>query len=332
MTLIFNQSDWDDLNQQAPATCPEGLVLEEFEELTGIPEWLGRGYGREMELLPGVGLGFMDVEFHQDCGLKQPDHPHLIQITVFLAGLMDCDIHPTFGTDHSYFSGSGISPGYVERQRGRERLTFINLEIEPKVMESVFLDARQRESDGIRQLFKGEEWKVSFYPKVTPALRSLVQQMWTAPYRGAAKRLYLQGKVFELLAMHLDLIAENQQTQISVALKSDRINRLHHAKDILTRQFAQPPALPELAAQVGLSPRSLQRGFQRVFNTTISGYLKQCRLEQAEQLLRQGNQTVAEVALQVGYGHLGHFAIAFKQQFGITPSQCLAGKRVIQLD
>jgi AraC-like DNA-binding protein len=82
-----------------------------------------------------------------------------------------------------------------------------------------------------------------------------------------------------------------------------------------------------LAQQVGVSDRTLQRGFQVLFNTTITGYLKLRRLEQAEQLLRQGNYTVAEVANLVGYGHLGHFATAFKRQFGITPSQCLAGKR-----
>lgn len=55
-----------------------------------------------------------------------------------------------------------------------------------------------------------------------------------------------------------------------------------------------------------------------------------CRvLEQAEKLLRQGNRTVVEVAMQVGYGHLGHFATAFKRQFGITPSQCLAGHKIV---
>ncbi|WP_289500410.1 helix-turn-helix transcriptional regulator [Gloeocapsopsis sp. IPPAS B-1203] len=65
-----------------------------------------------------------------------------------------------------------------------------------------------------------------------------------------------------------------------------------------------------------------------MFQTTVVGYLTQQRLEQAERLLRQGDCTVAEVATLVGYGHLGHFATAFKRRFGMTPSQCLAGRRV----
>ncbi|MBF2047978.1 MAG: helix-turn-helix transcriptional regulator [Elainella sp. C42_A2020_010] len=77
----------------------------------------------------------------------------------------------------------------------------------------------------------------------------------------------------------------------------------------------------ELAQQVGISERTLQRGFRAVFQTTVQGYLKQQWLKQAERLLRQGNYTVPEAANLVGYGHLRHFAAAFKRQF--NPMQWL---------
>jgi AraC-like DNA-binding protein len=102
---------------------------------------------------------------------------------------------------------------------------------------------------------------------------------------------------------------------------------LHYAKEILTNQLEHPPLLSELAKQVGVSDRTLQRGFKSLFNITVVGYLKQQRLFQAERLLRRGTHSVTEVANQVGYGHLGHFAAAFRQQFGITPQACLAGRR-----
>ncbi|MBW4619425.1 MAG: AraC family transcriptional regulator [Cyanosarcina radialis HA8281-LM2] len=326
MTLTFNQSDWDELHEQAPVTCPNNIILDEFEELEGVPEDLGWGYYRMMELLPGLQLQFEDVEYHRDLGVKVSAHEHPIQIGIFLSGAIECDLHPTFDRTCSYFSGSGISPAYLERLRSPQRSTGLNIEIEPDVLESIFLDDRQRQADGVKQLFKGDDWKVSFYPQVTPAMRSLALQMWNAPYRGAAKRMYLQGKVFELLAMYLDLIAEDgTRNQVSLGLKPETIERLHYAKEILTTQFAQPLSLPELAQEVGLTHRSLQRGFQTLFSMTLMGYLQQRRLEQAKQLLRQGDRTVAEVAMQVGYGHLGNFASAFKRRFGITPSQCLGG-------
>ncbi|AFZ30276.1 transcriptional regulator, AraC family [Gloeocapsa sp. PCC 7428] len=331
MTLILNGSDWDELRKQAPKPQVQNLVLDGFEILEGMPEIANWGYSRSMDLSPGVWLCFSDCEFHQDLILKIPAHDHPIQFTIFLSGgLYFDDVHPhVMGGTHSYFSGSGISPACAEKNRAGDRLTIVDLTIEPQLLESFFLEEGHYSHALQKLLFKGEDWKLSFYPKVTPAMRSLAQQMWNTPYRGAAKRIHLQAKVFELIAIYLDLISAQKPIHNIPQLKPETIARLHHAKEILTTQLEHPPSVSELAQQVGVSVSTLHRGFPALFNTTAIGYLTQQRLEKAEMLLRQGDLKVAEVANLVGYGHLGHFAAAFKRQYGITPSQCLAGKKVV---
>ncbi len=331
MTLILSQLEFDELCQQAPQPLVENLVLDSFERLEGVPEILGGGYNRGMKLSPGVWLDFSDCEYNQDLMVKTPVHDHPIQFTIFLSGLLYFkDTHPNLGGSHSYFSGSGISPGYIEKHRAGERLTCVNVEIEPEVLDSFLLEDGQYNSDIQKLLFKGEDWKTSFYPTVTPAMRSLAQQMWNPPYRGAAKRMYLQAKVFELVAMHLDWIsAEQKPIHDTPGLKPETIACIHHAKEILTTQLEYPLSLCELAQQVGVSVRTLHRGFTLLFNTTVVGYLTQQRLQKAEKLLRQGNYQVSEVANLVGYSHLSRFAASFKRQYGITPSQCLAGKKAV---
>ncbi|MBF2016335.1 MAG: helix-turn-helix transcriptional regulator [Rivularia sp. T60_A2020_040] len=331
MTLILSQSDLDELHQQAPQPQVQNLVLDSFERLEGVPEILGRGYNRSMNLSPGMWLNFSDCQYHQDLMLKKTEHDHPIQFTIFLSGMVYFDdVHPNLGGTNSYFSGSGISPAYIEKYRAGERLTCVNVEIEPELLDSFLQEEGQYSSDIQKLLFKGEDYKASFYPKVTPAMRSLAQELWHPPYRGAAKRMYLQGKVFELIAMHLDLIAADQQPiHTTPGLKPDTITRIYHAQEILTTQLENPPSLCELAQQVGVSVRTLQRGFTLLFNTTVVSYLTQQRLQKAEMLLRQGNYQVSEVANIVGYSHLSRFAAAFKRQYGITPSQCLAGKKAV---
>jgi AraC-like DNA-binding protein len=331
MTLILSESDLDELHQQAPQPQVQNLVLDSFEELEGVPGIVGRGYSRSMNLSPGVWLCFSDYEYQQDLIVKTPAHNHPIQFTIFLSGCLYFeDTHPhVMGGSCSYFSGSGISPSYIGKNRAGDRVTCVNVEIEPQLIESFFQDG-QYSSDVEKLLFKGEDWKNSFYPTVTPAMRELAQQMWNPPYRGAAKQMYLQGKVFELIAMHLDWIALDQQPiHNTPGFKPDTIVRIHHAKEILTTQLEHPPSLSELAQQVGVSVRTLQRGFSALFNTTVVGYLTQQRLQKAEMLLRQGNLQVSEVADIVGYDHHSRFAAAFKRQYGITPSQCVAGKKTL---
>jgi AraC-like DNA-binding protein len=169
-----------------------------------------------------------------------------------------------------------------------------------------------------------------------------VQEIVTCPYQGFEKRLFLQGKVHDLIGLQLmamlrdschDPSGNRGRLPVPHRLKPETIARLHQAKDILAVQLQQPPSLSTLAQQMGMSERTLQRGFRTLFNTTVMDYLTQQRLERAEQLLRQAatdglpsTRTVTEVATMVGYGNMGHFAAAFKRRFGITPSQCLAGK------
>lgn len=330
MTLILNESDWDELCKQAPVTCPDHLVLDDFEELTGVPEILGQGHSRGMDLLPGVWLCISQVEYHQDIRVKVPAHNHPIQISIFPSGVLYFDeLHPTVGGTDSYFSGSGVSPAYVEKYRDGECLTCINIEIDPELLHSSFLMAQPHDSDALKSLFKEDDWKVSFYPTVTPAIRSIAQQMWDAPYRGELKRLYLQAKVMELMVIYLDLITDSSEQTRVPGLKPETIACLHHAKDILDTRLENPPSILELAQMVGLSNRTVLRGFKQLFGTTVIGYSMQQRLKRAEQLLRRGDRTVAEVARLMGYGHLGYFATAFKRQFGIMPSECSAGKKSI---
>ena len=330
MPLILTVAELDELQEQETAQAAGAdAVGDELETVQRIAGSLVQGYSRSMMLSPGIELSFSEYDYCQDWQLTVPAHEHLIQISLFTSGYVDCNIHPTLGDGRGYFSGSGISPGYVETYRAGQQSKLINIELEPKALCNSLLTEQQRQTDPIRQLFKTDVCKASFYPMITAQMRLLVHQMWHAPYQGAVKRLYLQAKVFELLAIHLDAISNqgaNQAATSTLGLKPDTVERVYAAREILTKQLEHPPSLLALAQQVGVCDRTLRRGFKQLYGVTVTGYLTQQRMYRAEQLLRSRQCTVTEAARQVGYGHLGHFAAAFKRQFGITPRQCLAGE------
>jgi len=326
MSLILNEADWDDLHQQALITCPDNLVFDDDEDVRGVPDLLGHGYSRAMDLFPGTWLDFWDMKISQDFVAHIPVHDHPIQICILLSGMLFFDdVHPNLGSGRSYFSGSGMSPAVAEVHRQGERLIGVNIEISPTTLQGL-AGQELHQSEVLKSLFRGEEWKNSFYPYVTPEIRAIAEKMWNAPFRGELKRIYLQAMAMELLVIYLDLIANQPKPAHGPALKPDMIERLHQAKDILAQQLAYPPSLTELAQQVGVSDRTLQRGFREVFDTTVFGYLHTLRMDEAISLLRNRPMMVSEVAHAVGYSHLGHFTEAFKRRFGITPKQCQMGK------
>lgn len=90
---------------------------------------------------------------------------------------------------------------------------------------------------------------------------------------------------------------------------------------------ARPISVAEIAASAGVTPRALQYAFRRHYETTVTGYLRQVRLEQAHRELRDGDPaagaTVGATARRWGWASPGGFASAYRRQYGVTPSLTL---------
>ncbi|NJL57610.1 helix-turn-helix transcriptional regulator [bacterium] len=155
-------------------------------------------------------------------------------------------------------------------------------------------------------------------------MQLILNQILSCPYQGIVKRLYFESKILELIALQLLELRETSQPSTStIKLNPEDINCLHEAKAILLRRLEAPPSLTELARQVGLNARKLKQGFRQVFGTTVFGYLRDRRLEQAKQLIATGQIKVKDAAHSVGYASPASFNAAFRQKFGINPRDCV---------
>ena len=80
----------------------------------------------------------------------------------------------------------------------------------------------------------------------------------------------------------------------------------------------------ELAQEVGMSRRTLHRKLTSVTSLTIHDFMRQYRLKRSGQLLREG-YNVSETAYRVGYESPAHFSVVFREFFGKTPTEYIAG-------
>lgn len=104
--------------------------------------------------------------------------------------------------------------------------------------------------------------------------------------------------------------------------------RLQRAMAYLRDHLAEPVSIAAVAAECGVSVRSLQESFRRELDTTPRQWLKAQRLQRAHALLAGGDHlTVTDVAYACGFLHLGEFGAAFKARYGVAPSAVLARRR-----
>ncbi len=93
--------------------------------------------------------------------------------------------------------------------------------------------------------------------------------------------------------------------------------------DYIHSSLHQDLQLGQIAAIAQISPYHFLRLFKQSLGVTPYQYILECRIERAKYLLRQGELTIAEVAMQTGFCDQSHLTRYFKRALGITPKQFL---------
>ena len=120
------------------------------------------------------------------------------------------------------------------------------------------------------------------------------------------------------IARLLRIVGEHIIQQEMIHLRRPRW--VDTASECIDRNFHRRITLKELAARTGCSTRYLSHHFPAEFGLPLRAYLRRLRLEKARLLVERG-LTLKEIAAETGFYDEFHLSKAFKQFFGVPPSQ-----------
>ncbi len=89
----------------------------------------------------------------------------------------------------------------------------------------------------------------------------------------------------------------------------------------MENSLEEPMSCADLARNVGLSTRQLERLFRKYLNTAPTKYYIGLRLSRARYLLRQTSMPILSVALACGFVSASHFSKCYREYFYRTPSE-----------
>lgn len=95
---------------------------------------------------------------------------------------------------------------------------------------------------------------------------------------------------------------------------------LLRARDLADARYFEPLNVDDLARAAGLSRAHFSREFRRAFGEPPHAYLLTRRLERAAALLRNTDNSVAEICLAVGLQSVGSFTTSFTRTYGQSPT------------
>lgn len=97
---------------------------------------------------------------------------------------------------------------------------------------------------------------------------------------------------------------------------SDRIHRVCH---VILERFMESISHREMAKLAHMAPASFSRLFLRTTGRTFTQFVNEVRLGHACRLLRESDDTVADIAFASGFNNLAHFNRQFRHHHNCSP-------------
>ena len=125
------------------------------------------------------------------------------------------------------------------------------------------------------------------------------------------QKIFLIGD--SLLFSLVDRMNENKESTHSKAVNM--------CKNYIFNHIFEPLSIQELADLVQLNPVYLSQLFKKETNKPLGKYIQEEKLKEAQKLLTQTDNSIADICMLLHFNNQSHFTSLFKKFTGVTPKQ-----------
>ena len=282
-------------------------------------------YG-ELTLALLNGMGVVDSRFHTDRIAPPWQHVNSMPF-VEMNFIVEGDLYQTidgFPGRRLCARGSNnmmFNPGSLEKNEliGYGNYRTFGVHVNPDRMSELLMAYVPELEKYAEKIYAGQPFILeSPTPVITAKMKYIFDTIWQYPSPEGLKKLYIESKILDLLSLQCEGLLQAAVKKRNTIPRTD-IDKLYAARTLLEQQLEQPPSLSALSKLCQLNEFKLKKGFRELFNTTVYGFVHEMRLTKAQQMIREGQNNISEIAYKLGYSHPQHFQRAFKKQFGVTP-------------
>lgn len=112
-----------------------------------------------------------------------------------------------------------------------------------------------------------------------------------------------------------------QRIPAQVSTEADLPDLVGRAVSIMAARIEDPVAVGELATQLGVTPRQVERAFKKAVGQSPTHYYRGLRMGAARQLVLYSKDSMAQVALAVGFASAAPLITHYRSAFGMTPQE-----------
>lgn len=134
--------------------------------------------------------------------------------------------------------------------------------------------------------------------------------------------------------LRIDAISDRQVTKpsyLSSEHGSDSV--ADFIEKYMQEHYADSLTIKKISENIGYSESYINKEFKRYYKCTVSKYHKCLRIEKAKELILYSENSLKQIAEDVGFKNIHHFSRVFKEIEGVSPGQwCQKEKLGIRKD
>ncbi len=147
-------------------------------------------------------------------------------------------------------------------------------------------------------------------------IRGIIDEMKNCKQKGASLDLTLRSYMLKILSLYNDQLT----AKLTGHLYSSK-EKAFKLRDYILLNLENPGlgGLHELSELFHITPKTLTRVFQSLFQKTVPEYIREERMRWAYYLLTHTYLSIQEISEKTGYSYQAHFTRDFKIRYGVSP-------------
>ncbi len=160
-------------------------------------------------------------------------------------------------------------------------------------------------------------------PAVAHHLRKLKEKELITSKRVGKEVYYRASDTSEAKLIHnvIEKVMEISCPKGTTAKETANTDIVKSIHSYLIENLEKRITIEDLSKKFLMNTTTLKSVFKEVYGTSVASHIKEHRMERARALLKETDTPVLEIAKLVGYDNPSKFSSAFKEVFGLLPTE-----------
>ena len=328
-TIQVNISNMASTFNSLQTECKGELIETEIEKTVDFNNTIGEGKITGFNFNHNIGYLTYDIKFNQDTVVifNQAKNKQSLNYCYCSEG----ELRHSFGETGKKIRFSEMQTAIFSNSIGKANHLYFQKDSYQKFTMISFLaskplsEATDEFTSELIKLFHSQEveGRFAYASSYNLKIQERLEKIEAVSNNTIADSLLKKGMLQVSLSMIVNQYFEDvkKEAQNAYSLTQSEMQSIKDISEFIKNYPDYHFDLNYLSEKSGLTPAKLQEGFKALFGRTVSNFIKNVRVELAENLIKTTDLNISQIVYTIGLSSRSYFSKIFKEKYNCSPKE-----------